>query len=469
MFRNSTRAFILCASLVAALLSSAQFPAAAAAKPVAGTSITNDAGVGTTIKVTPSTWASAVAKRSYQWLLNSKPIPGKTASSIKLASSHLAKRISVRETVTFKNRSKATSVSNTLKVGQIKYSGLAILSHPDGDKTKLRITAPAVLTPKVTLSYSWQRGVVDLDATSADYAVTMDDYGASMTGAVTLKAKGYSTLQIFTNAVAVTGGVTPGPGVKTLVWSQEFNGSSGVNADSNAWSNDIGDGCAMGNCGWGNNEKQWYTADASKQDGNGNLVITATKGSGGQTCYYGVCSWTSAKLTTKGKLGFKYGYLEARIKGPVGKGTWPAFWALGANYREAPGQSTPWPACGEIDIFETTGDFPKRNFGTLHSPGRHGGGTVDLQVGTGEDYHTYAINWSPNRIEWFVDGIKFHEATKASFGADPWPFNAEFYIILNVAMGGWGGEPAANLTTANMSVDWIRFSSVDGVGELIRK
>jgi beta-glucanase (GH16 family) len=468
MPRNVARSLAAAATLIAALLTSAQPPASASIAPRVGTSIVSSAGVGATVKVTPATWPSAVSKRSFQWMLNGRAIAGKTASSLKLATSYLNKKITVRESIIFKNKSKATSTSNVLRVGVIAYSGVATLGFHDGDKTKLYVTLPTITTANATVSYAWQRGVSDIAGeTAASHEITADDYGINLTASVIVRVKGYSTEQLFTNSVAITDPTTAGPGEKTLVWSQDFNGSAGAAPDSSIWTNDIGDGCSLGNCGWGNSEKEWYAADATKLDGNGNLVLTATKGST-QTCYYGKCTWQSGKLTTKSKLGFKYGFLEARIQGPVGKGTWPAFWMLGANYDEVAGQTTPWPNCGEIDIFETTGDNPNLNFGTPHSPDFHSGGTVAVQPGNGEAFHTYAIDWAPNRIAWYLDGVKYYQVTKAMYGDKPYPFNSEFYVLLDLAMGGaWPGDPASDLTTANMQVDYIKFYSVDGIGEVI--
>ena len=154
------------------------------------------------------------------------------------------------------------------------------------------------------------------------------------------------------------------PVTKKLLWSEEFNGKAGASVNTKIWNFDIGDGTESGIPGWGNSEREYYIQSAIKQDGKGSAVITATKmnvdPSGQPTksnpylCYYGTnCEWTSAKVTTLGKVGFQYGRMEARIKMPAGVGTWPAFWMLGADL-----ENLGWPDAGELDIVEARGADP---------------------------------------------------------------------------------------------------------------
>ena len=136
---------------------------------------------------------------------------------------------------------------------------------------------------------------------------------------------------------------TPLSGEKwTLVWSDEFEGAPGARVDAAKWGHDLGDGCASGNCGWGNSEKEYYT-DAPENvglDGEGHLRIVARQAPTGLTCYYGACRYTSAKITTRGRMTAAPGRVEARIKLPAGQGLWPAFWMLGSGF-----PSVSWPAC----------------------------------------------------------------------------------------------------------------------------
>jgi beta-glucanase (GH16 family) len=265
-----------------------------------------------------------------------------------------------------------------------------------------------------------------------------------------------------------TPSASTGAGVKTLLWSQEFAGSANAVPDSTTWVADLGDGSTFGNPGWGNGEQQYYVNNAAKLDGQGNLAITATKNSGGISCYQGTCYWTSSKLTTKQKVGFQYGYIETRIKTPSGAGMWPALWLLGANINEN-GGNVYWPYCGEIDLMEAKGAAPYTVWGTPHSPNNHSGGTANSSTSLDSTFHTYAINWAPNRIQWLLDGQVYFEWTSTSSGASPYPFNAEFYLIMNLAVGGsFGGPVDSSLTSGTMLVDYVRFYSVDGVGQLIR-
>ncbi|MFM6963503.1 MAG: family 16 glycosylhydrolase, partial [Micrococcales bacterium] len=262
---------------------------------------------------------------------------------------------------------------------------------------------------------------------------------------------------------------TPAAGVKTLLWAQEFAGAANSAPDSAAWLADLGDGSQYGNPGWGNGELEYYTNTAAKVDGQGNLAITATKNASSTPCYIaGGCYWTSAKLTTKQRFGFQYGYIETRIKTPAGAGMWPALWLLGANYTEN-GGAVYWPNCGEIDLMEAKGAAPYTVWGTPHSPNNHSGGTTNSSSTLDSAFHTYAINWSPDKIQWLFDGQVYFEWKATSAGGPPYPFNSEFYLIVDLAVGGsFGGGVDPNLSAGTMLIDYVRYYSVDGVGQLIR-
>lgn len=239
-----------------------------------------------------------------------------------------------------------------------------------------------------------------------------------------------------------------------LVWSDEF--STGTRPDTKKWAYEVG-----GN-GWGNVELQTYTTrseNARVEDGN--LVIEARAepwtGTDGIKRDY-----TSARLKTAGKASWTYGRIEARIKIPKGQGLWPAFWALGSNFN-----SVGWPTCGELDIMENIGREPSTVHGVMHGPGYSGdiGKQIDrtytLSGGKsfGDDFHVYAIEWEQDRIQWFVDGIRFSTITPSTIPAGKqWAFNKSFFLILNVAVGGrWPGSP--NTSTKfpqRMLVDYIR-------------
>jgi beta-glucanase (GH16 family) len=246
-----------------------------------------------------------------------------------------------------------------------------------------------------------------------------------------------------------------------LVWSDEFNNKTGSAPDASVWGQDFGDGTANGIPGWGNDELEFYTTSTenASTDGEGNLQITAKETDGSLMCYYGPCEYTSAKLLTKDRFEVAYGRVEARIKVPKGAGLWPAFWMLGTNIDEVS-----WPQSGEIDIMEFVGREPYQIFGTLHGPGYSGGESYgqyyNLDDPVFQEFHTYAVEWEPDKIVWFFDGIPFFTATPSDdyMLGKQWVFNHPFYIILNVAVGGNFGGPVGEDTIfpQSMLVDYVR-------------
>jgi len=250
-----------------------------------------------------------------------------------------------------------------------------------------------------------------------------------------------------------------GPNSWRLVWSDEFNGPAGKRPGSRNWTHEIGDGTANGIPGWGNNELEYYTDSAQNAatNGRGQLAITARPSDGSLTCYYGPCQFTSARLVSQYKAEFAYGRIETRVKVPAGAGLWPAFWSLGTNIGDVG-----WPQTGEIDIMEFVGRVPNEIFGTIHGPGYSGGasfgGTHDFGVPVSDSFHTFAIEWQPDRIEWFVDGILYHTATPAHVAPNQWVFNHPFYLIMNLAVGGnFGGPVDPNVAfPKSMLVDYVR-------------
>jgi len=265
-----------------------------------------------------------------------------------------------------------------------------------------------------------------------------------------------------------------------LLWSDEFNGKKGARRSAKVWSAEIGGG------GWGNAERQYYTdksANAS-MDGAGRLIITADRISNEYTEQVGTvpgtedilnrcseCQFTSARLKTARKLSFMYGRVEARIKMPVGVGTWPAFWMLGGDLLDG----VPWPECGEVDIMEFRGDISDRATHALHGPTTPKGSGLGAAFLSYEPlsngFHTYAIEWKKDRIDFIVDGRVNGTFTVADTGRRGWVYNQEFFLILNLAMGGtYAGEYIdPTLNQAQLSVDYIRFYSVNGVGKVIKK
>jgi beta-glucanase (GH16 family) len=246
-----------------------------------------------------------------------------------------------------------------------------------------------------------------------------------------------------------------------LVWSDEFNTAAGTPANPLIWGQEVGDGTTNGIPGWGNDELEYYTAgaDNAAADGLGNLQITVKEADGSLMCYYGPCAYTSARLLTKERFEIAYGRVEARLKVPVGAGLWPAFWMLGTDIDEVN-----WPQAGEIDIMEHVAREPNQVFGTLHGPGYSGGqsyGVVyDLGVPVADEYHIYAVEWMPDEITWYIDGIQYFKATPTDLflQGKQWVFNHPFFLLLNVAVGGnFGGEVGPDTTfPQSMLVDYVR-------------
>ncbi|WP_320069720.1 family 16 glycosylhydrolase [Micromonospora sp. RTGN7] len=272
-----------------------------------------------------------------------------------------------------------------------------------------------------------------------------------------------------TLAVTAASLVLPGPAAPAqaaiggITWADEFNAPAGAAVDQGKWRFDIGGG------GWGNNERQYYTNSTSNavHDGQGNLVITARKENpANYQCHYGRCEYTSARLLTAATFTQAYGRFEARIKIPRGQGIWPAFWMLGNDMGSAG-----WPNAGELDIMENIGREPNTVYGTIHGPGYSGGGgiTGSRTVGAplADGFHTYRVDWEPNSIVWYLDGVEFHRVDPSRLGGNRWVFDHPFFMILNVAVGGyWPGYPDATTQfPQQMLVDYVRVNGyTDGGG-----
>lgn len=238
-----------------------------------------------------------------------------------------------------------------------------------------------------------------------------------------------------------------------LVWSDEFN-KPGL-PDSTKWSYDVGDGCPN-TCGWGNNEKQYYTKSELKNARveNGILVIEAHKESISSKSY------SSARLVTKDKGDWKYGRIEVRAQLPTGVGTWPAIWMLPT----LPKGTMKWPLDGEIDIMEHVGYNQDNIFATIHTEKYNHvkwtqKGDSILCKNASTEMHTYAINWDEYKIEWSIDDRPFFAVYKKDEAKEGWPFDAPFHLILNIAVGGnWGGKMGIDdsIWPQKMLVEYVR-------------
>ena len=234
-----------------------------------------------------------------------------------------------------------------------------------------------------------------------------------------------------------------------LAWSDEFNGTQ---LDAAVWSNETGDGCP-GLCGWGNNELEYYTAPPNNlffQDGKMFIELKAET--------FGGKNYTSARIKTQNKKAFKFGKIDVRAILPKGKGVWPALWLLPQD-----NVFGTWPKSGEIDMMENMGSDPARVIGTAHyGPGPNSTYISRNYSITGpnfnDQFHVFTLEWKQDQIKWLVDGVVYSTINKADLGSNNYPFNENFYFLINLAIGGnFPGAPdATTLLPQWLIVDYIR-------------
>lgn len=229
----------------------------------------------------------------------------------------------------------------------------------------------------------------------------------------------------------------------TLVWSDEFSIDGAL--DDESWNHDVGGD------GWGNDQLEhntdrldnvfvsdgWLNIRAMREDYEGN-------------------DWTSGRVHTMGKREFQSGKFAARIQLPPGKGMWPAFWMLGANFEDVG-----WPNCGEIDILEARGEDPYTVNTALHGPGHSGGDayhdTLTVEDDLQADAHVYSVEWDDDHIAWFIDDTLIDTAHPGDLGGS-WVYDHEMFLILNVAVGGHYVQAPDETTpdSSTMFVDYVR-------------
>lgn len=230
----------------------------------------------------------------------------------------------------------------------------------------------------------------------------------------------------------------------TPSWSDEFD--TGTKPDTSKWGYDVG-----GN-GWGNHELEYYTQGNNVDIANGLLTITAKKEN------FAGMNYTSSRLYSKGTGNFSYGRFEIKAKIPGGLGTWPAIWMLPTD--NAYGG---WPNSGEMDIMEHVGFDPNNIYITMHTglyngaKGTQKGTAVSVPSST-TDFHVYRIDWTPDSVTGFIDGVQEFTFNNEQTGSPAWPFDKRFHFMLNVAVGGdWGGSHGIDNTAfpAAMQIDYI--------------
>jgi beta-glucanase (GH16 family) len=276
---------------------------------------------------------------------------------------------------------------------------------------------------------------------------------------------------------------TTGTVTWTAQWCQEFNAAAVSSPDTTVWKFDLGN-----NNGWGNNEVEVYcgppgyagnpsqcptmlssSLDTVYIDGNGHLVIQPINNGG---------TWISTRMNTEGIKNFQYGRIEASLQLPdtTNPGLWPAFWSLGSSIATG----TPWPNCGESDFMENwspqvlNGPGPGGNKSTIHTAVTGGvgtGGSYTFPAGQLADtnFHAYGVIWSPNVMQFYID-----DPTKPFLiktlndlpSGDTWPFNAQIFLLMNVAVGGTlGGSTTGLISPQPLMADYVRVYSPSAVSK----
>lgn len=256
-----------------------------------------------------------------------------------------------------------------------------------------------------------------------------------------------------TSTISEPGGIPAG---FQIAWSDEFN-VDGL-PDPTKWSYDTD----RNFLGWYNNELQYYAAARADNSNvaNGSLVITARQENlaGAGLADWGGQAYSSARLVTRGKAQWTYGFIEIRAKLPCGRGTWPALWMLSAPPQGA------WPDDGEIDIMEHVGFDPGVVHGTMHTLAynhtRNNSRTATTKVPDAcTAFHRYQLTWNANQIKVGVDDRNFYQYANDGSGNAEWPFDSPQYLIFNIAVGGdWGGQMGVDDTIfpVKMEVDYVR-------------
>jgi len=504
MFRTRLTSLAITLALVATVLVGGSAEAVVK-KNISLPKLPTMVGVGETVAVTAGRWSQTV-KFSYQWLVDGRPVKGATKTTYKLPTTAMGKQLSVVETAKFSDGKSMFANSASRKVGQLLITGNAAINYKDAEHSALVLTAPSTSKSGMTQVISWFAGDSLIEGESGtELKIDKRFDSLNVTARAVYALAGYENITLNANSI---GFAAPAVTADHLIWSDEFNGETGTGPNLQDWNDVTGNGRNFNDPitpvanGWGNLERQYYLPGASvisdmqdASDGKGLLITATNQGShpnpaGPFPCWYsynwkGVrngpdCEWSSGKITTEDKIGFLYGHLEARVKSTGTAGTWPAFWMLGQDF-----QKNGWPGCGEIDIHEGNGALPNSNWGTIHGYNYWPGGQKSQSTSMIAGWHTYGLDWKPNYIAFSVDGEIYKTITANDLKTTPWnldlakngwEFNKPQFAILNLAVGGRiiGNNNLPVKTTditkdtKTMQVDYIRYSSLDGYGTLIR-
>ncbi|MFM8927013.1 MAG: glycoside hydrolase family 16 protein [Rhodoluna sp.] len=504
MFRTSLKALALLLSLLAAGSSALSAPAK---KNLALPQLPAMIGKTETVKVVAGKWNQKVTL-SYQWILDGRPIKSATKGTYLVPESAMGKKLAVVETAKFSDGKTMFVTAASRVVGLLKVSGAAQISM-DSPNSKLILSSPLNPNPATSKTITWYAGGSLIEAANeTELLVDKRFESLGVYAKVKYSNPNYTPVSLTSNTYSFN---APANSQSTPIWADEFDGEINSTVNSTDWHDVTGNGRNNTDqytpvaTGWGNLERQYYLPGVAKvQNSDGAvdgkaLLITATNQelnpnpAGPFDCWYSFnwrkerynppvnCEWVSGKITTENRIHFLYGHLEARIKSNGTAGTWPAFWMLGADY-----STVGWPGCGEIDIHEGNGAIPNSNWGTLHGYAYWPGGQVNRQSSLLADWHVYAIDWKPNYIAFSLDGVVYKTITASDLTQAPWNLNLETnawefnkpqFAILNLAVGGKiignNNQPVRtidiNKDTKTMQIDYIRYSTFEGYGTLIRK
>lgn len=311
-------------------------------------------------------------------------------------------------------------------------------SNPNGDGTGV-IQCTATAANAVSYGFRFGNGT-EIASSSGNSGFTYTNNGVNT---YTVYVLAYSkTGHSISTSKEITVFVAPNATFSTLVWSDEFNING--SPDSNKWGYDTGAG------GWGNSESQYYTNRTDNVIVEGGLLKIKAK----KEAYLG-SDYTSTRLLTMGKFEFTYGRVEVRAKLPFGGGTWPAIWMLGANFK-----TVGWPTCGEIDIMEHAGNRQGIVSSAMHTPSSFGntinhGDQYLSNVSTA--FHIYTLEWTNKEMIFKVDDKEHYRYNPSNKNSSTWPYDANQFLILNVAMGGtFGGTIDPSFTSSTMEIDYVR-------------
>ena len=513
MFRSRLTGFVATATALLLLAGMSSAVGAPAKKNLVLPKLPVMVGTTDTVKLTPGKW-SAAAKLSYQWLIDGSPVKKATAQTFVVPVTALSHNLAVVETAKFADGKSLFAISKNVVVGQLAVTSQALLTKDDAH-SKLVFTTPALPNAASLSAITWYAGGSLIEgAKTTELAIDKRFESLNVYAKITYTQTGFNPLVLTSNSIAFA---APGVTSNALLWADEFDGTVGTGPSAASWNDVTGNGRNFNDPytpvanGWGNLEREYYLPGASliasmedavslplkSTDGKG-LLITASNQSvtpnpaGPFDCWYSLnwkgqrynprkdCEWVSGKITTENKLGFLYGHLEARIKTSGTAGTWPAFWMLGQDF-----QTNSWPGCGEIDIHEGNGALPNSNWGTIHGYNYWPGGQVSQSTSMIAGWHVYGLDWKPNYIAFSVDGIPYKTIQASDLATTPWnlnlektgwEFNKPQFAILNLAVGGKiignNNNPVRTqditTDTKTMQIDYIRYSTLDGYGTLIR-